>query len=126
MIEELAKADPLVLYGTTAFLALILIYFLSSRKHVDLNEGGKIRRTMSFTSAACAEGKSTKLIILSPITCPENSSFDVMEHYLGPFPDHANMVPKDQPIVNATILLKGAPTREDVEEAILPLFEFER
>lgn len=40
-------------------------------------------------------------------------------------PPHAGMHPED-PIINAVVVLEGAPTKEEVLAAIQPLFYFER
>lgn len=86
----------------TAVLGLLVMYclFPNRRRARALRPSpGVIRRRMSFCSAACAD---------------------------GPMPDHAKMNPVD-PIINAVVLFDGeAPTRAALEEAILPLFQFER
>lgn len=61
-LQELAGSggDGLLLYLGTAVMALLVLLLLMRRGGEEANgSGGRIRRAMSFTSAACAEGTST-------------------------------------------------------------------
>lgn len=140
-LRELLGTHPdsgsrLLLPLSTAAVGLLALLLWTragrSRKEGEGNgSGGRIRRAMSFTSAACAQGAVRSLLLVGPCrrfpfldpTTP--NIHDDIAHHAGPMPPHAGMHPVD-PIINAVVVLASAPTREEVLAAIQPLFYFER
>jgi len=88
--------------------------------------GGKIARKMSFTSAACAEGKDeeeeeeAKESWGYPSLTPSSSS---SSSPTGAFPEDANMAPS---IINTPLLFTEAPTKAAVCETLSPFVNYER